>query len=48
MKIERIRIVTSAKIDLTSPTPMSESVCVASPIFSGSFFASSSIVPVMS
>ena len=48
MKIERIRIVTSAKIELTIPTPMSLRTFAASPILPGSFAASSSSFETMS
>ena len=42
MKIERMRIVTAAKIELTIPIPTSLSVPAAPPSFPGSFLAWSS------
>ena len=41
-------IVTAAKIEFTSPTPMSPSTPAASPSRAGSFSACSSSLPVMS
>ena len=48
MKMLRIRIVTPAKIELTSPKPMSRSTFAASPALLGSLFASSESFWVMS
>ena len=39
MKIDMIRIVTPAKIELTTPRPMLVSVPAALPSLAGSFFA---------
>ena len=48
MKMERIRIVTPANTELTTPTPMSLRIPAASGILSGSFAASSCSFVVMS
>ena len=48
MKMLRIRIVTPAKIELTSPKPMSRSTLAASPALLGSLSASSESFWVMS
>jgi hypothetical protein len=48
MNTLRIRIVTRAKTEFTSPSPMSLSTPAASPMRLGSLPASSSMRPVMS
>ena len=48
MKIERTSTVTNAKIELTTPTPMSLRMLAASPILLGSSFAADSISLVKS
>jgi hypothetical protein len=48
MKMLRMKMVTKAKIELTTPTPMSARAPAASGIFSGSLSASSCSFVVMS